>query len=164
MPKKTSKVTVEYHLKESIPYLMNRVVGLMNRQLELDLHQLGLSFQHWRIVAVLAEQDGRSINGLSSYAVVPHSSLSRLLTRMEEDGYVRREGDATDARNVKVYITPTGLRMYRKILPMAIGIREKALGGLGDVARRTLLTTLDRMRTNMQPDQGLLPSSSKVLG
>ncbi|MDB5963636.1 MAG: hypothetical protein JWQ72_136 [Polaromonas sp.] len=152
MLKQAAKSVTDYQLDESVPYMMNRVVGLMNRQLELDLQQLGLSFQHWRIVAVLAEHDGRSIKDLSDYAVVPHSSLSRLLTRMEEDGYVRREVDALDARNVKVHITPVGSRMYRKILPMAIGIREQALQGLGDAERRTMLKTLNRMRTNMQPD------------
>lgn len=124
----------------------------MNRRLELDLHQLGLSFQHWRIVAVLAEQDGLSMKGLSSYAVLPHSSLSRLLTRMQRDGYVQREENVLDARKVKVHITPSGLRMYRKILPMAIGIREQALDGLGDAARLSMLKALDRMRINMQPD------------
>jgi len=53
-----------YNLDDSIPYLMNRVIGTQNRWLEEDLHKLGISFQHWRVLAVLAMRDGISIADL----------------------------------------------------------------------------------------------------
>ena len=95
------KVLADFVLDDSVPYLMIRVSGLMNRQLELDLRPLKVSFQHWRVLAVLAQKNGSSITDLSEYAVVPHSSLSRLLSRMEADGYVRRQTDDQDARTVR---------------------------------------------------------------
>jgi DNA-binding MarR family transcriptional regulator len=139
-----------YQLDDSVPYLMNRVTGMMNRQLELELRSLKVSFQHWRILAVLAKQNGSSITDLSAYAVVPHSSLSRLLTRMEDEGYVRREVDSADARTVRLYTTAAGVAMYRRILPMAIGVREQAMAGLSGAQKSALLALMNHMLTQLQ--------------
>ena len=144
----------DFKLDDSVPYLMIRVSGLMNRQLELDLRPLKVSFQHWRVLAVLAQKNGSSITDLSDYAVVPHSSLSRLLSRMEADGYVRRQIDAQDARTVRLYTTPVGEAMYRRILPMAVAVRERAMEGLLAAQKTSLLGSLNHMLGRMQATMG----------
>ena len=146
----STKALADFVLDDSVPYLMIRVSGLMNRQLELDLRPLKVSFQHWRVLAVLAQKNGSSITDLSEYAVVPHSSLSRLLSRMEADGYVRRQIDAQDARTVRLYTTPLGEAMYRRILPMAIGVREQAMAGLSGAQKSALLALMNHMLTQLQ--------------
>ena len=144
------KVLADFVLDDSVPYLMIRVSGLMNRQLELDLRPLKVSFQHWRVLAVLAQKNGSSITDLSEYAVVPHSSLSRLLSRMEADGYVRRQTDDQDARTVRVFTTAVGEVMYRRILPMAVAVRERAMAGLSAAQKTNLLAALNHMLACMQ--------------
>ena len=144
------KALEDFTLDDSVPYLMIRVSGLMNRQLELDLRPLKVSFQHWRVLAVLAQKNGSSITDLSEYAVVPHSSLSRLLSRMEADGYVRRQTDGQDARTVRVYTTAVGEVMYRRILPMAVAVRERAMAGLSAAQKTSLLAALNHMLGSMQ--------------
>jgi DNA-binding MarR family transcriptional regulator len=144
----------DFKLDDSVPYLMIRVSGLMNRQLELDLRPLKVSFQHWRVLAVLAQKNGSSITDLSEYAVVPHSSLSRLLSRMEADGYVRRQTDAQDARTVRVYTTTLGEDMYRRILPMAVAVRESAMAGMSTAQKTGLLGSLNHMLGRMQAPIG----------
>ena len=146
----STKALADFVLDDSVPYLMIRVSGLMNRQLELDLRPLKVSFQHWRVLAVLARKNGSSITDLSEYAVVPHSSLSRLLSRMEADGYVRRQTDDQDARTVRVYTTAVGEVMYRRILPMAVAVRERAMAGLSAAQKTSLLAALNHMLGSMQ--------------
>lgn len=141
-----------YNLDESIPYLMNRVTGRMNRCLEEDLHALAVSFQHWRVLAVLARWDGVSIADLSGYAVVPHSTLSRLLDRLEADRLVQRSAETPDGRTARVLITARGRELYRKILPMAVERRDEALVGFSATEKRLLLGMLDRMRANLELD------------
>jgi DNA-binding MarR family transcriptional regulator len=155
MKQDTIQALENYRLDESVPYLMIRVGGMMSRQLELDLRPLKVSFQHWRILAVLAEINGSSITDLSEYAVVPHSSLSRLLSRMEADGYVRRQTDDQDARTVRLYTTPLGEDMYRRILPMAVAIRERAMAGMSAAQKINLLELMNHMLGRMQAPIGI---------
>ena len=150
MKQDTIQALEDFKVDDSVPYLMVRVSGMMNRQLELALRPLKVSFQHWRILAVLAQQNGSSITDLSDYAVVPHSSLSRLLNRMEADGYVRRQIDTQDARTVQVYTTPLGEDMYRRILPIAVAIRERALAGMSAAQKTNLLELMNHMLGCMQ--------------
>lgn len=139
-----------YNLDDSIPYLMNRVVGRQNRSLEEDLLKLGISFQHWRVLAVLARGDGISIAELSAYAVVPHSTLSRLLTRLEGDKLVQRSEETPDGRTARVLITPRGRKLYERILPMAIERRDDALVGFTAGEKGMLLELLGRMLANLE--------------
>ena len=150
MTQDASQALETFKLDDSVAYLLIRVGSLMSRQLELDLRPLNVSFQHWRILAVLAEKNGSSITDLSTYAVVPHSSLSRLLSRMEADGFVRRQVDAQDARAVRVYTTPVGDAMYRRILPMAIAIREQATDGLSAAQMTQLRGLMNHMLERLQ--------------
>jgi DNA-binding MarR family transcriptional regulator len=150
MKQDTIQALEDFKVDDSVPYLMIRVGGMMSRQLELNLRPLKVSFQHWRILAVLAQQNGSSITDLSEYAVVPHSSLSRLLNRMEADGYVRRQIDTQDARTVQVYTTPLGEDMYRRILPLAVAVRERATAGLSTAQKTSMLGSLKHMLGCMQ--------------
>lgn len=139
-----------YSLDESLPYLMNRLVGHLNRALERDLRSLGLTFQHWRVLAVLAARDDRAIAELADYAVVPHSTLSRLLTRMEREGLVARTTTEADLRLAKIHLTAKGRRTYERILPLAIGWRDVALAGMTTTDSRAALQLLKRMLTNLE--------------
>lgn len=44
----------ERPLEELLPYLMNRLVNRLNRNLSARLRREGLTFQHWRVLLVLA--------------------------------------------------------------------------------------------------------------
>ena len=150
MPNKVRKADLEtYNLDDSIPYMMNRVAGRLNRSLEDDLQKLGVTFQHWRVLAVLARGDGISIADLSAYAVVPHSTLSRLLTRLEDDHLVQRSDETPDGRTARVLITGRGRKLYARILPLAIDWRDEALVGFSAAEKHVMLDLLDRMLANL---------------
>ena len=158
---KASKADLEnYNLDDSIPYMMNRVAGRLNRSLEDDLLKLGVTFQHWRVLAVLARGDGISIADLSAYAVVPHSTLSRLLTRLESDKLVERSAETPDGRTARVLITTRGRKLYERILPLATGWRDAALVGFSAGEREVLLGFLRRMLANLEAPEGKIDVES----
>lgn len=151
MRKKAAIAGLEsYSLDDSIPYMMNRVAGRLNRSLEDDLQKLGVTFQHWRVLAVLARGDGLSIADLSAYAVVPHSTLSRLLTRLEDDKLVQRSGETPDGRTARLLITASGRKLYGRILPLATGWRDEVLVGFSADEKQVLLGFLRRMLKNLE--------------
>ena len=159
--RKASKADLEnYNLDDSIPYMMNRVAGRLNRSLEDDLLKLGITFQHWRVLAVLARGDGISIADLSAYAVVPHSTLSRLLTRLEGDKLVERSAETPDGRTARVLITTRGRKLYERILPLATGWRDAALVGFSEGEREVLLGFLRRMLANLEAPEGKIDAES----
>jgi len=137
-------------LDDFLPYLLNRIANRLNMALAEDLKTIGVSVPEYRVLAVLAAKDGRTVNELSVYTVIEQSTLSKLLLRMHAAGLVERRGDASDGRVVNVYMTAAGRAAFAKVLPLALDHYRAAIDGLDDEERATLVRTLHRVLDNVR--------------
>lgn len=137
-------------LDDFLPYLLNRVVARMNRDLVAALRPLGLTQRDWRILAVLSARDDRSLRELEVYTITPQSTLSRLIDRMAADGLVEKRGHVGDGRAVLVGLTAKGRDAYRRMLPVAFGEYRRATDGLSEVEVQALTASLQRMLANIR--------------
>ncbi len=55
-------------LDDFLPYLMNRLVSRLNRNLDTKLRRQRLTFQHWRVLAVLTAHDPSTVSALAELA------------------------------------------------------------------------------------------------
>lgn len=81
--------------------------GVLETQLKRDA---GLSFFEYHVLAMLSEAEGRT-RSMSDLARWSNSSLSRLshvVTRLEKQGWVRREGCPEDRRATNAVLTDEG--------------------------------------------------------
>ncbi len=60
------------------------------------------------IITVLSKQDGLTQKQLAEMLSIRPQSLSESLTKLEEEGMIRRERSETDKREVNVFITDAG--------------------------------------------------------
>lgn len=137
------------NLAELPPYLMNRLVGRLNRDLAVALRALGLSFAAWRVLAVLAADDGRSIVELSEFTIVPHATLSRLVARMTRAGLIARVRARDDGRVVRLRLRPRGRAVYARAFALAMAASNRAMAGFSARERAALDGLLRRMFANL---------------
>lgn len=76
-------------------------------------------------------------------------TVSVLLRRMEEEGYVMRIPDETDRRAVRVVLTEKGREFDRRHLSNISTNDHLAMQGLTDEEQETLLRLLTRIRDNL---------------
>lgn len=138
------------HLDSFLPYLLNRIVSRLNLNLTDDLKAIGVTLQHYRVLAVLVAREGRTVNELAVYTVTDQSTLSKLLDRMEAKGLVERRPDPSDGRVVNVHLTPAGRKAYARIIPIALEHYGRAIDGLTKVERETLVRTLGKVLENVR--------------
>ena len=134
-----------FSIDQSIPYLMNRITNLLNQRLHDLLLVHGLTFQHWRVLAALASQKNPTISQIASYAVVPHSTLSRLLSRMERQKLIERGSSKKDGRVARIQITTHGRKVLKRVIPYAVRVRQEALVGFRPESVRRLHGALVKM-------------------
>ena len=127
------------------PYLMNRIVSRLNQRMTEELRQRGLTFQHWRVLLILANRRRRTVNALADDTVIPQSTLSRLLMRMEKGGFVRRLPHGNDSRLVEAEITDKGRATFAEILPFADACWAEVTATLDATDQQTLSGLLRRM-------------------
>lgn len=140
----------EMGLNNFAPYLMNRIMGRYNASLREEMAKLGLSTPKARALAVLSVNDGLLIRDLSVYAVTEQSTLSRALDRLQADGFVRRQVDASDNRAVRIYITDAGRSAFENLWPHMASAYAQMFRGISEDERLAFIATLQKMLANIR--------------
>lgn len=83
------------------------VIGLYRPLLE----PMGLTHPQYLVMLALWGQSPLSVKGISGLLQLDPGTLSPLLKRLESAGYVRRERDSDDERQLAVTLTPTGIAL-----------------------------------------------------
>jgi MarR family transcriptional regulator, organic hydroperoxide resistance regulator len=89
------------------------------------LEPMGLTHPQYLVMLALWGREPLTVKGLSGLLELDPGTLSPLLKRLEAAGYVRRERDLRDERNLAVSLTPAGraLRAQAELVPAAIVAR-----------------------------------------
>jgi DNA-binding MarR family transcriptional regulator len=96
-------------------YLLTRAERLLARRLADILDAEGCGPDAWRVVAVLADGEGRFTTELSELAFLPPGSLTRLVDQLVEDNLVYRRGDDVDRRRIRVHLAARGRRLHDRV-------------------------------------------------
>ena len=107
----------------------------------------GTQIEHWRVLEVLSDEQGRSMGELAQLVMMNHPALTKLMDRMVSRGWVHRAADEADNRKVLVFITDEGMEFVRRPRERVDAYQESLLAGIGDRRAgqlRRLLGTLIR--------------------
>ena len=110
----------------------------------------GLKFEGVRVLYRLMAKDGRAIGDLARLTGIELSTLSRVVSRMEARGLVRRVRSEKDARGVIVFLTPKGRALAQQERPVYFRDYEKVLlAGMSSRETEALRESLGRMLENL---------------
>ena len=84
----------------------------LNRLYKPILDGFGITYPQYLALAVLWEQDGQTIGALADRLALESSTITPLVKRLEAGGFVRRERNPDDERQVLVTLTPKGHSLH----------------------------------------------------
>ena len=138
--------------------LLHDAARLMRKRFELRAQAYGLSSAQWRLMFNLFKEGGSATQTRLAEALeIEPISVSRLIDRMEQAGWVRREPDALDRRVRRVVPTPRAQETFASIKAMARDVYEEALEGLSETERTALVASLNQIIDNLSGDCTDLP-------
>jgi DNA-binding MarR family transcriptional regulator len=82
------------------------------------LEELGLTYTQYIAIVALWEQDNQTVSGLGEKLFLESNTLTPILKKLEAMGYLRRQRDPADERQVLVTLTDSGRRLREKGLTM----------------------------------------------
>ena len=82
------------------------------------LEELGLTYTQYIAIVALWEEDNQTVSRLGEKLFLESNTLTPILKKLEEMGYLRRQRDAGDERKVLVRLTDSGRRLREKGLCM----------------------------------------------
>jgi DNA-binding MarR family transcriptional regulator len=90
------------------------------------LEELGLTYTQYITIVALWENEHQTVSGLGEKLFLESNTLTPILKKLEGLGYLTRQRDPKDERQVVVALTDAGRRLREKALPMNL-VKESGL-------------------------------------
>ncbi|AXO63943.1 MarR family transcriptional regulator [Pseudomonas sp. phDV1] len=102
-----------------LPALLGQAWHLVSTQFHAVVEEHGLSVLEWRVLSTLASHGAMSISALAQVTVSKQPTVTRLLLRLEAQGYVERSTSLDDRRFTLVRVTRAGRRLVTGLIELA---------------------------------------------
>lgn len=134
---------------DRLGFLIHDVQRLMRKRFEARASGLGLSSAQWRLMVRVAKEEGITQARLAELLEIEPISVSRLVDRMEEGGWIERRSDAADRRVRMIFPTAKASAAYAEVKSLAGEVYEVSLTGVSPEDRRVLVKALEMMVENL---------------
>ena len=134
---------------DSLGFLIHDAARLLRRRFEARGSEYGLSAAQWRLLVHLVRHEQLPQARLAELLEIEPISVSRLIDRMEQSGWVERRPSPADRRVRLVHPTEKSLTAFNEVRAMAGEVYDAALDGLTRAERDTLMHGLRTITRNL---------------
>lgn len=114
-------------LDEHLCFAMYSANIAINRLYRPVLDRLGITYPQYLVMNVLWERDGQTIGAIAERLALESSTITPLVKRLEASGFIHRERNPKDERQVVVTLAERG-----RVLQQEAGcVTERLLSGSG---------------------------------
>ena len=128
-----------------LAYLLARASHLISSEFHAVVEASGLSLMEWRVMASLSGKAALSISELADIVLAKQPTVTKLVGRMAETGWVSRVDAAHDKRQSLVSLTAVGRRKVGGLLRQARAHEHKVMSSFGPEDADRLKTMLQKL-------------------
>jgi homoprotocatechuate degradation regulator HpaR len=130
---------------QSLPIALLRARENLMRRFRPLIATHDLTEQQWRVLRVLDGAGALSVGEIADGAVLLGPSLSRILTTLEQRGWIERRSHAGDARRSEIELTPVGRGVVADVAPRSEATYREIESELGEDELTALIAALERV-------------------
>jgi len=137
---------------------LGKTIKIVDYFLQESLSDNGLDLTKEQMIVLkkLHDQDGLNQNELAFLTLRNKSSLTRLLTKMENKKYIVRKQSEKDKRINKVYITDLGKEIFQKSRPTIKYMMNTVEQNISSQEKEQIINTLKKIQSNFDSKSELL--------
>ena len=151
---------------DSLSYHLLRAARVHRSRAAKLLAEIGLHPGQETVLQVLAEQDGRTMSDLSTALAVQPPTVTKMVSRMGQQGLVERRTSRSDGRLMHVYLTPTGRERSKDVKRIWKQLEKEATAGINPKDARKLVKLLGALADGLStapatpPDEPAPPAET----
>lgn len=165
--RRKEEIKQEFHelfARQSIGYLVKRVLTVMAKQLNEALAEYDITLSQWVVLSCLWQKDGLPVMYIASQLLHIGGTLSDLLTRMEKKKLLKRKRDKYDKRIWRVFLTAEGLALSAPVPLVVHRMWYRVWKELSEEDLTRFSGILDSMIHNLEPNYSVcLPQECPVV-
>src|SRR5215208_5395823 len=112
-------------------YLLGRANHVLHKEFDAHVRAAGLSSIEWRVLATLHDSEPLTIGQLANEVLSKQPTVTKLVQRMAEQGWVALRADASDQRCTRVAASAAGKRLVHPLVEEARQQEARILRSLG---------------------------------
>ncbi len=116
----------------------------INRLYKPMLDSLGVTYPQYLVLSTLWEKDGQTISAIADRLALEPSTITPLMKRLEAAGFVSRQRNPADERQVQVFMTAKGKGLRREASCLTDALLENS--GLNVAEMVALNDQVQRLR------------------
>ena len=128
-----------------LAYLLARASHLISSEFHAVVEASGLSLLEWRVMASLTGKKALSVGELASIVLAKQPTVTKLVGRMAEAGWVKRSDAPYDKRQSLVSLTAAGQRKVKPLLAQALAHEAQVVADIGGAEVAQLKQVLERL-------------------
>ena len=148
-PGKSDAAVHAFDLDQFLPYLINRTGTTVATAYSAELRRTEITLPMWRVISVLYYAGEQRQIDLSKLTSIKESTLSRLITAMENRSLLSRRRSRSSNREVAIALKSRGRALAKRYIPIARAYEDIASQGLGKADIETTKRCLRRMYDNL---------------
>ena len=141
-------------IKEGASFTLAKVCKAHRANVGALLAEHGLHVGQEMVLMELWQEDGLRGGELASRLGVEPPTVTKMLRRLEACGLIERRTDPTDARSLRVYLTPQGRSLEEPVVRCWERAEQTVLAGINARDRQTFRRLLDRVKSNLDSGFG----------
>lgn len=141
-------------MEPNIGYLLNDTSRLLRRSFDERMRGLGLTAPQARLLLALEKFPDNNQAFYAERLEVEPITLTRIVDRMEEAGWIERMPDPADRRARILHLTTKSHDIVSKVRGRVEGLVEDMAFGLSTAERGELMRLLSMVSDNLAADRG----------
>lgn len=138
-------------LDDAMPFNVYRLALLFRRELMEALSEYKLTPEQWQVMRVLWEIDEPlNQNDIAHITLRDRHTTSRIVARLERDGWITKSRDPDDARASLISLTAEAEKVKTEVPAKLIGCFQPIFDLLEDEEGEQFLSTLKKLRSYLE--------------
>jgi len=126
-------------------YLLGQANYALYKDFDAHVRAAGLSSIEWRVLAALHDSPPLTVSQLAQQALSKQPTVTKLVQRMAEQGWLVLQTDASDQRRTLVSATASGRRLVKPLVDEARQQEARLLRALGATEKLALKKLLEKL-------------------
>lgn len=135
-------------VEDYLGYLLGQANHALYKEFDAHVRAAGLSSIEWRVLATLHDGDPLTVGQLAHEVLSKQPTVTKLVQRMTEQGWVALQADPADQRCTLVTATAAGKRLVRPLVEQARAHEAAMLRALAAPEKAALKKLLGKLARN----------------
>src|SRR5690242_12202733 len=131
-------------------FTLGEVFRLVRAYADKEAARYGITRAQWAVLAKVERSEGMKQQELAEQMEMQPITLTRLIDKLCDNGWIERRGDETDRRVNRLYLKKAARPLLGKLAGLRSELTATALDGISPQDAQRMLTQLQTIKDNVK--------------